>query len=318
MHRCTQILLLLAVVPASGCASVASIPSRIAQRVTDFVHSVDEDWKTLHEIEDARRAALKEELQADREAALACELAELNAEKAALRAEQDYRTEALRADTERRREAVRDQFDESVRTKLGLNLEQRIKLGQLQVDTEQLRALMDSREKNYQFRKRLYEEALHDREIEDQAELIAQFRQRKLGTQAFTDSDSPPGSPSESCVQVVPNDCARPPKSPLREQPPRAPLRQPISPTEVPFLLPVSLEVGIGTSEIGPSAVRRLPLKAPCLKCQPCGECPSCTEHGPCTNTIPCGQCSACLGKGHPAPPPAPASEEAKPAQKPK
>lgn len=294
MRRHTLILPILTIMFANGCASVATIPSRIAQRVTDFVHAVDDDWKTLHQIQDARRDALKEELQADREAALACELAELNAEREALRGEQQYRAEALRADTEQRREDMSKNFDESVRTKLGLNLDQRVKMGQLQVDTQKLQSLTEERDRDFQFRNKLYQDALRDQELHDRHAALLELKR----TAALNQGQNPDAVGCTNCATTA-NDCARPPTSALRQgpnrtQPLRAPVRQPLLSTEVPFMLPVTLEVGVASSELGPSQVRRQPLKQPCLQQIPCGQCKSCRNNAGCECPRPCGGCPNC------------------------
>lgn len=308
MNRTCRVgLLMIAVSGVGGCKTIAQTPGLIIQRVSDFVHCIDDDFQSHEEIKEAERQAIKEELNADRKANLACELAEINADRENLRTEQDYRVQALKAESDRRQDESRRQFDESVRTKLGLNLDQRVKVGQLQVDVDKLKQLVESRDKEHQLRMKLYEEARRDEELRQRMAYMQQLR----GQQSALHGE--PNSAAEGSCATTVNDCARPPQQlrdgPLRTSPLQAPLRQPVLSTEVPFMLPVSLEMAVEGDRLGTSEVRRQPLKQACVSTQPCGKCSSCRKKKGCEQPQPCGRCTQCAqmkntaGNFMPAPP---------------
>ncbi|NQV23535.1 MAG: hypothetical protein HQ518_04120 [Rhodopirellula sp.] len=241
---------LVLLVSCAGCTSTSQIPSRAIGHISDFVQNADQKLLARMAARDVEQEALKAELKADREAELACRLAEINAERDDIRRSQEYRAAALRADTDRRREAQKQDFDESVRTSLGLQLEQRVKLGQLQVNMEQLAAVLDSREKDFEYRKRIYEEAQREAEMYSRMSALRSMAAQKSG--------------SGIAAQMAQANCASPPGMAAQRAPTPQPVRQPLLPTEIPFMVPISLEIGMVDAGLDNSEIRRLPIKQPC------------------------------------------------------
>src|SRR5262249_6243042 len=75
------------------------------------------------------------------------------------------------------------------------------------------------------------------------------------------------------------NDCAgtRPFKQAATK-----PVQQPVLATELPAMLPVSLEVGVTNSYLNESRVRRLPYEKTSPALGPCGQCQACRCGRPC------------------------------------
>ena len=239
--------------------------------------------------------------------------AELEQERESIRQEREMELQALHAETERQRDCARGKVDESVRTKVGIDLDQRVKLGQLQVDMNKLQQIMEEREADFQFRKKLYDDMKDQRELQARAGMLAQMRAMEGRTRDQQAAVSAPqdcscgaaaqcscGPQAHSCACGaaascscgalltcnIPNmlplkDCGGP-NLPVRE-PLKQPVKQPILPTEIPLHLPVTLEVNMENVNLGSSRVRQLPvrqftqpLKQACQPKNPCGRCANC------------------------------------------
>lgn len=264
----------LAIPLCTGCAAISQIPGRAVQKVTDLVQYSEKGLLAKMEIKDAERKALKDELDADREAELDLRLAEINAEKDRCRQDQRYRAAALRAETEWRAQQMGDKFDDSVRTRVNLDVEQSFQMGTLQVDVEKLKNLMTEREK-------VYAAQLADYEARKKLADIDSMRARMSG------QGSPVSAPqvAQCAAPNMAPDCAQPPNV---GRPVMAPAKQPILPTEVPFMLPVTLKMETGPGRIDKAELRHLPQKAACLPNQqapvtqgPCDCEPSCDSPRP-------------------------------------
>lgn len=262
---------------ASGCAVVAA-------RLNAF-------WEYK-----AERCAVAEDMaMRDLEAAKA----ELDADTRALQAEHEYELALLQADAEKRACNVRSQLDESVRTKLGLDFDQRMHVGQMQVDMNELRSLLEQRERDYADKMHQYTRA--------QSQYTAAQTAPQMSSQVgpscqclIPDCAVPtPGcaEPADCCCkkcgkEVRPQlagDCAG--TRPFRE-PPTKPQREPITAMQIPLVVPVRLELGVTNSHIDQSQIRRLPYMAPPptrpqVGPNPCGQCPSCRCGQPCQNCAP-------------------------------
>lgn len=255
----------------SGCATVANLPGRIVTHVTQCAQAINANFLAAEKVKDAERDLLLRELETERQALLDEALAEHD------EAESDrlYRRAALTGESLRRQDVNRSAFKESVRTKLGLSVDQDFELGQPAVDTEELQRLLGRQKRTQALQEQLHEDAMLDWERAQRQALIANHRRTAgLGDAA----PLPFGTSEDYCCMTSPNDCASPPRrsSPLQEAPPPAPVRQAILPSQIPLMIPLRLGVQMQQPEIAESSVRRLPLKSPCRKTQPLKE--GCTD----------------------------------------
>jgi hypothetical protein len=195
---------------------------------------------------------------------------QLQAQRSALKAEQQRELAQLSYEAEREECQVRSQMDESVRTKVELDFDQRYQLGQLQVNMDEMRRLLDEREADYQH----------------QLDAYTQVPQVSRGPTCSCPAPlcaAPYDCPCERCgrrvVAQTEPDCAG--VRPFREAPQR-PQRQPITAMELPLMVPVQLEIGVTNAYVDSSEVRRLPYeeappqasREPCVRCLPAP--PSC------------------------------------------
>lgn len=210
--------------------------------------------------------------------------AELEVERKAIREERQLDLAALRAENEKRECQNKSQFEESVRTKIGLDVDHKLELGQLQVNVDELKKLIEQ----------------NDRELRRQEEALRQM--------------PPPapyccpscGAPAPKCACQQPgmeplnqSDCAG--TYPFGQQPLRQAQRKPILPTEIPLMLPVRMKMAVQGPRLEESKVRLSPRpgrqslrslreKKPCCPCQQC------------IQGMPCGVCPpACEAPGRPA-----------------
>jgi hypothetical protein len=220
---------------------------------------------------------------------------ELEAERRAIQAERELELACDRADAEKRACQAKSQYDESVRTKLGLDLDQRVQVGQLQVNMPEMQRLMAERQRDYAERMRTYNQL----KAQERQQATQAWKEAQLGpccTCAEPSCDAPgpdcdaPGVGvccCQKCGLPVPpqdlNDCAG--TRPFREGP-KKPVKQPMLATELPMMLPVQLEVGVTNSYVNQSQVRRVPYasarQALQAQQQPCGECPGCCNGQKC------------------------------------
>ena len=257
---------------SNGCTTVANLPGRLVRNVTSVAHAINENFEACSRVKDARRQLLLDELETERQALLEEALAEHGEEES----DRQYRSAALRGAALQREDDLRSQFKESVRSKLGMHLDQDFELGQPVVNTEELERLLAHQKKTLALQSQLHEEALLDWEREQRQRLIAKHR----GSSALSEA-TPFGEAGDWCCITSPNDCASPPRrsSPLQEPPPPAPLRQDLLPTQIPLMIPLRMGVQLQQPSIEKSEVRRLPLKRPCRPTQPLKE--GCTDCAP-------------------------------------
>ncbi|WLD13491.1 hypothetical protein [Planctellipticum variicoloris] len=269
----------------SGCASMAA-------RWNAYLECKAEKHVARNEFRQSELEALKQELELERAAIRAQREAEL----AALKAEREHELACLQADAEKQNCQLRSQYEESVRTQLGLDLDQRITIGQLQVNPEELQQLLEERERDHADRMRVYKQ-LKEQQARSQFE---QWKQAQLAGPCCTCSrpscDAPePGCDTPhvaGCCQrcglpqqpLYSNDCAG--TRPFREAPTR-PVQEPLTAAQIPLMLPVTIEVGMTNSRIAQSNVRRLPqrgmsaLNAPCQQCEGCRRGNGCARQAP-------------------------------------
>jgi hypothetical protein len=241
----------------------------------------------------SKQQILAEDLQSLKE--------ELEAERRAIQAERELELACDRADCEKRACQLRSQYDESVRTKLGLDLDQRVQVGQLQVNMPEMQRLMAERERDYADRMRTYNQ-LKAAERERATREWKQSHMEPCCTCAEPSCEAPgpncdaPAAGACCCQKcglpvVQPQnvaDCAG--TRPFREGP-KKPVKQPVLAQELPMMLPVQLEVGVTNSYVNQSQVRRVPYEGArrALQAQhePCGQCPGCCNGQKCQRCVP-------------------------------
>lgn len=293
---------------ASGCSAIAA-------RLNAHTQCKAETRAATQEFRQEERVALEEARQKE----LECLKAQLECERKALAAERDLQLAQMRAQSEEKSCKVASQYEESVRTQLGLDLDQRVKIGQLQVNTTDLQKMLAERERDHAERMRHYNQL----KSEQQRAQLENWKRAQMGTctcehpscdaPADQSCEAPAGMPqAPACCRhcglpVCPpgslpqygNDCAG--NRPFREAPMR-PLQQPLTAAEIPMMLPVTIEVGMTNSRIDKSTVRRLPLRTgpgtgpgsgpghlPLTegeqgKPRCCGKCKNCKKGKPCSN----------------------------------
>jgi hypothetical protein len=256
-----------------GCVTTAA-------RISAYLQCKSEDHL-------ARQQFHQDELEAKK--------AHLEAERRAMLAERQMELAQRRAECDKRSCQMQSQYEESIRTQLGLDLDQRIKVGQIQVNTAELQQLLEERERDHADRMRVYKQL---KQQQSQAQ-FQQWKQAQLGEVCCTCVESGCDAPGPTCEApcaagccqrcglpkqpVFSNDCAG--NRPFREAPTR-PLQEPLTAAQIPMMLPVTIEVGMTNSRIGQSHVRRLPqLGAESLK-QPC-QCEGCRRGRSCVKSLP-------------------------------
>ena len=223
----------------SGCTSLSQVPGRIVSRFGDYATYKDREMQAHMAVKDAKRDALKAELDADREEYLQDQL---------------YRTQALRGEAKWHQDQLDKSFDDSVQTTMNLGLEHSLQFGNIEVDLEKLQKLIAERQKHYEAELAAFEEQ------QEQEQLQA----KKEKTDNDVSQASFFGKKEADCVCAAPqmaNDCARPPR-PQRTRP----SRPQVTPTDIPMKIDVSMRVGLNDKGISKTEVRRLPQKSPCLR----------------------------------------------------
>lgn len=265
---------------ANGCTTVANLPGRIVQNLTTCAQAINENFIAASKVKDAHRQLLLDELETERQALLD----EALAEHADAESDRQYRSAALKGAALRRQDDHRAAFKESVRTQLGLSVDQDFELGQPAVDTEELQRLLVRQRRTAALQEQLHEDAMVEWE-QAQRRAILDNHRRSAGLGDAT--PLPFGTAGDYCCMTSPNDCASPPRrtSPLQDTPPSAPVKPLILPSQIPLMIPLRLGVQMQQPEITGSEVRRLPLKTPCTnRTQPIKEgCTDCTTQPPTT-----------------------------------
>jgi hypothetical protein len=181
-------------------------------------------------------------------------------EQRARREERNSEMEARIAHSHADCQNSRRQVEQVVHSELGLGLDQRVRIGQLQVDGEKLKQLLAQRDKELQEANKLYEEI--DKQYHD-------LKKRGLEEEArrYLDAvrDAQSGHDGKCCPEKT---CGIPPFEARR--PPELPAQRPLLPTEIPLMLPVTLEVQLENARVRESEVRSVPTYVPCDKCKHC------------------------------------------------
>lgn len=264
---------------AIGCCSISGclalpVASEFSHRVEDFVSMVHERQRLAVDAMRMRREAT---------------VAQLKMQNAALR--DDFEREHAEALIER--EAGSTRYDEKLRTQLGLEISQQFELGQLEVDTAQLRQLLDARDKQHQGMLRAYEQVEGERKQALQDQYLREVRQ------ALTAGDRPRAQAlmaQYGCSTIAPN-CAEPLlDKALNQEALQQPVQAPLLPTDIPIKIPVRLRIEMGGPRLSQTDVKRIPRPQP----DALRECQSCTQ---CGRT----ECSCEAPARKPEPSPAPA-----------
>ena len=204
-------------------------------------------------------------------------------------------------------DGIQSCMNETLRSKLSLDMDQQICFGALQVDMDKLQNLIDDRKEQYEEEQKLYDEYVQAQKEHWKAERERQLRH-------YIDSLPSQGS-SDCCGPKV--SCAPPvcPKFELPSPPPRCI----VGAAEIPFIVPVTLKVGLDEVGINRPHVRRTVTECYEGVCdkgcfgKSCGN--GCCEKGCCDNGGCCDQGGCCTtgapanGGGYDeAAPPAPAA----------
>ena len=198
-------------------------------------------------------------------------------EREALRTQSHNERESLTAQHDLDVQASQNQFKDRIKTKLALDLDQKLDVGELQVDEKKLAEMLQKRSEEREALKKTYDAFNDQIKAKNRESLI------KQATEALTrGEDETARGLLASCNQPVPPTCARPGET---EALTREPLVKPLTPEEIPFMLPITVSVGLGGSRLEKSALLREPLQKESLK-KPCCQ-PGCVQH---ENCVP-GQC---------------------------
>lgn len=301
---------------STGCTSAIAHVNRTTERLLHWQNERQEYREIEHQ---ARMEALDAEQQSAAAAAAKAQNKQFAAQV------------SCEANTQRQTEALREQVQETVRSRIGLDVDQQFQIGQLQVDTEKLKKLLDERKKLEDEQKKLVDEANKQLQDKYKADLKEYINRPRLQAKACEPEPEVVVCPPQSCCckpgcgpcgpcQVAacePGPCCCKPnlgpcpscvkkkkkKGPCEtEVPPipTAPLQDvakaPLLATDVPFMLPVTLSLGMNNPRIEDTRVRREPLMdiAPRPVREPLrenlvgpgGPCGSC-QHSPCC-CVPC------------------------------
>jgi hypothetical protein len=255
--RRTLILVAIAITAsgASGCAGVN-------QHLTNWYYGLSLRVQEKHELADIRqetREALAEQqqealrMQATRDV----ELARMDAERRRLE------MEFCRANQEALQREVKRNIRETVESKVAFNVEQGLEVGELEVDVQELQALLKQRE-------------------QEQVQRPPQEAVRRPCSCCDQPCGCEPGLLRRLCPRCrhkpceAERDCGGPEALRRLEQ---QPLKRPLRPAEIPMKLPVRLNFGFQQPEMEAARIRRVPdvpqeaVKRPCDRCTE-GYCP--------------------------------------------
>jgi hypothetical protein len=193
----------------------------------------------------------------------------------------------LRARRDSERDARDSQTVETLKSKLSLDMSQRMQLGALQVDTSKLGKLMAKRDKEYandiKFHSEVNEELkrLHDADQKKQVSKYLAAKKRATETNCAFPKHLAQAPPKLSAFKPVP-----------------LPMKRAIRPTEIPFMVPVTVGFGLENPSISRARVlrerpeyvagRKEEARKKCGKQQgkkPCGpDCKNCYPGAECVN----------------------------------
>jgi hypothetical protein len=169
------------------------------------------------------------------------------------------------AEQERREEALREQRRERVRTDIGLKLDHNVRLGQLQVDVTKLEKILEQRKQQ--------QEALNEALTELNQERIRRNKEIYLrrATEALSRNDVRAAEQAmDECARVC--NCAAPPQEALEGGPNEEAIEQPLLPTEIPLMLPVTLALEQNAPVIQGARVVSQPPPEEALEAEECVE----------------------------------------------
>ncbi len=287
--RTFTIVLALAVLStSSGCSTLVSLLAGATQRM--------ETWqKDRAEFREAEQETRQEFREVEREALKAQREAELQ--------ERQLLVASEKACIDSRREALREQFRESVRSKVTFDVDHHLRVGQLQVDADKLKKLLEEKDKEHLERQKFIDELNKEAEAAYREELRTYSREKlrarlqapvcgreefrdkcdcACGTCAGKGGCDDCGKDACSCGKHHKKShcdeckkkwhrhhckhcdkCGGPGREPL-QQLPKAPVRQevkqPLLATEIPLMLPVSIELGMEQPKLEGAEVRKQPL----------------------------------------------------------
>lgn len=227
-------------------ASIATTGGCVA--TTEFVSSVS-NWslvkakerQDLGEIRRDTRDELAEQRQLALQAAYERDLAE--ARLAAQR--QMLEAEMCRANQEAANERIRSNIKETVESKLAFNLQQGLEVGELEVDTEQLQALLKERE-----------------EARQKPPPMEEGKERPPCSCCDQECGCEPGMRRRHCPRCrrkpceAEKKCGGPETVAAMEE---ARAKQPLRPAEIPLKLPVRLSFGMQNPTLEESRIKRQP-----------------------------------------------------------
>jgi hypothetical protein len=261
----------LVLASSSGCAGVG-------QRIEGWCYGLSAWSQEKHDLADIRqdtRVALAEQEQEAMRLA-----AQRDVEQARLAAErQQLEMEFCRANQEALQRRMKSNVRETVESKVAFNVEQGLEVGELQVDVEELQALLKRRE-----------------EQPPTPELP--LRKKQPCSCCDAPCGCEPGLIRRNCPRCRHKPCEAEvtcggPEALARLE--ELPVKRPLRPAEIPMKLPVRLNFGFQQPEMELARVRRVPNvelpleRGPCNRCtEPGGQCPY-----PCAQ--PAGQSAAGL-----------------------
>jgi hypothetical protein len=257
-------LLALALAVVTGGVGCSRMWSALFIRVEEKHELAEIRHDTRRELadqrEEARRQAAEDEV----------EQARLNAERA------QWEAEFCRCNKEQEQERLRANIKETVESKLAFNVEHGLEVGELEVDVERLKEMLQQRE---------------------QPPPQLPVKQRCPCPCCDTPCRCGSGFLRRHCPHCrhrhceAEKDCGGPEALARLEQ---QPLKQPLRPAEIPLKLPVSLTFGVQQPQMERARIRRQPVfeDVPPPPCQPCTQpCENYYQHGlprmPCTSPVP-------------------------------
>jgi hypothetical protein len=243
----------------SGCAAVSQHISGMFDAMS--IHA--NQHRELSNIRQDTRAKLAQqrEVVMRTEAQREIEQARIDAQR------QQLEAEFCIANQEQKQRQVQEQLRQRLQSKVAFNVEQGLEVGELEVDMEALKALLEKREQE-----------------QNQPQVPNQPQQ---GKQPCACCDQPCGCRPGLIRRLCPHCCNKPceaekkcggPESFAQLQ--QQPQKQPLKPAEIPMKLPVKLTFGFQQPQLEQAQIRRLPPPSqpqqggPCSKCgMPYGHC---------------------------------------------
>ena len=253
-------LLALAIATATGATGCSRMWSALFLHVEESHDLAEIRRDTREELADQREEARREAAEDE------VEQARLNAERAR------WEAEFCRCNKEKEQERLRSNIKETVESKLAFNVEHGIEVGELEVDVERLKEMLQQREQPPP--------------------------QLPVKKRCCPCCDAPCKCGSGFIRRLCPHcrhkhceaekDCGGPE---ALERLAQQPLKQPLRPAEIPLKLPVYLTFGVQQPEMERARIRRQPVFEE-VPCEPCtAPCQNYYQHGlprvPCSTPVP-------------------------------